>query len=88
MVDARLSGLATAVDRYVARTDLERAWREAALFSESSLELTADELAEFTRAYLEPLSRWSSHRSTGRPGVWAVRLDLFAFPHDRGQDWR
>ena len=56
IVDARLSGLATAVDQYLARTDVEPAWREAALFSESALELTADELAAFTRAYLDLLS--------------------------------
>ena len=85
-IDARLSGLATAVDHYVARTDLEPAWREAALFSHSSLELTAVELAEFTSAYLGLLSRWSSRRSTGRSGARAVRLDLAAFPHDHGQD--
>jgi DNA-binding transcriptional ArsR family regulator len=83
VIDARLSGLATAVDRYVERTDLEPTWREAALFSESSLELTADELAEFTRNYLKLLSRWTSRfRPTGRSGVRPVRLDLFAFPHD------
>ncbi|MGH3492091.1 MAG: ArsR/SmtB family transcription factor [Sciscionella sp.] len=80
IVDARLSGLATAVDHYVARTDLEPAWRQAALFSESSLELTADELAAFTSSYLELLGRWSSNRPPARPGSRAVRLDLFAFP--------
>lgn len=86
VVDQRLVGLATAVDGYVSRTDLEPEWREAALFSESSFELTAAELAEFTAAYLKLLRRWSSHRPTRRSGARTVRLDFFAFPHDHEQE--
>ena len=86
VVDARLSGLATAVEAYVDRTDLEPEWREAALFSQSSLELRADELADFAQAYLTLLRRWSRRRPTGRARARAVRLELFAFPHDHDHD--
>ncbi len=86
VVDERLSGLATAVDGYLNRTDLEPAWRDAALFSQSSLELTAGELAEFAAAYLELLRRWSSPRRTERSEARAVRLELFAFPLDDEQE--
>jgi DNA-binding transcriptional ArsR family regulator len=86
VVDHRLAGLATAVDAYVSRTDLEPEWRETALFSESSLELTVAELAELTAAYLKLLRRWSSRRPTRRSGGRTVRLDFFAFPHDDEQE--
>jgi DNA-binding transcriptional ArsR family regulator len=85
VVDERLSGLATAVDVYLQRPDLEPEWREAALFSQSTLELTLDELAEFAAAYLELLRRWSSPRATRRTEARAVRLELFAFPVDHEQ---
>jgi DNA-binding transcriptional ArsR family regulator len=86
VVDERLSRLSTAVDAYLSRTDLEPEWRETALFSESFLELTVAELAEFTAAYLKLLHRWSSHRPTGRSGARTVHLELFAFPHDQEQE--
>jgi hypothetical protein len=78
--------LATAVDVYLQRPDLEPEWREAALFSQSTLELTPDELAEFAAAYLELLRRWSSPRPTRRTEARAVRLELFAFPVDHEQE--
>jgi hypothetical protein len=79
VVDERLSGVATAVDVYVSRGDLGREWREASLFSRSSIELTAAEPAELLR-------RWASHRPTGRSRAFAVRVDPFEFAHDPEQE--
>jgi DNA-binding transcriptional ArsR family regulator len=84
VIDLRLAGLAAAVDGYLRRDDLSPAWRHAALFSQSALTLTAEELAEFAQAYLELVRRWSDTaraRSAG-PETRAVRLALFAFPTD------
>jgi DNA-binding transcriptional ArsR family regulator len=84
VIDARLAGLATSVDGYLYRDDLEPAWREAALFSQSTLILTAEELAEFAEAYLELVRRWSKTAGarSAEPATRAVRLALFAFPSD------
>jgi DNA-binding transcriptional ArsR family regulator len=84
VIDLRLAGLAASVDGYLRRADLSPAWREAALFSQSALILTTDELAEFAQAYLELVRSWSDtarDRSAG-PATRAVRLALFAFPDD------
>jgi DNA-binding transcriptional ArsR family regulator len=77
LVDRRLGDLAAAVDRYLARDDLGDDWREAALFSQSSLRLTVDELAAFQADYLALLARWAR---PGRDGATPVRVNLFAFP--------
>ena len=54
-----MSRLTDAVRRYVQRTDLDRGWREAALFSRSAVELTATELAELQDEYLDLVRRWT-----------------------------
>jgi DNA-binding transcriptional ArsR family regulator len=77
LVDRRLAGLAAAVDRYLDRNDLADDWREAALFSASALQLTAEELAAFQADYLALLERWARRP---RPDATAVRVELFAFP--------
>ena len=84
VIDRRLAGLSTLVDGYLRRDDLDPAWREAALFSQSALTLTAEQLAEFAHAYLELVRRWSetARTQTGVPETRAVRLALFAFPTD------
>jgi DNA-binding transcriptional ArsR family regulator len=76
-VDRRLAGLASAVDHYLERDDLGDDWRDAALFSASTLHLTVDELAAFQADYLALLERWARPE---RAGASAVRVDLFAFP--------
>jgi len=84
VIDMRLAGLAASVEGYLHRDDLSPAWRDAALFSQSALALTAAELTEFAQAYLELVRRWSETartRSAG-PETRAVRLALFAFPDD------
>ena len=77
-------GWPTSVDGYLCRDDLEPAWRKAALFSQSALTLTAEELAEFAEAYLELVQRWSETAGARsvEPEARAVRLALFAFPSD------
>jgi DNA-binding transcriptional ArsR family regulator len=83
-IDRRLAGLEASVDGYLSRDDLSPVWRDAALFSQSALSLTAEELADFARAYLELVGRWAdiAHRRSAPPGSRAVRLALFAFPDD------
>lgn len=84
VIDLRLAGLAASVDGYLRRDDLSPAWRDAALFSQSALIGTAEELAEFAQAYLELVRRWSETTRTrsALPETRAVRLALFAFPTD------
>lgn len=76
-VDGRLTGLVAAVERYLGRDDLDGGWRDAALFSASTLHLTVDELTGFQADYLALLGRWARPE---RAGATAVRVDLFAFP--------
>ena len=83
-MDLILTRLVTSVRGYVARTDVEPQWRDAALFSRSAARLTADELAGFTQEYLELVRRWIRHREApadARP----VRVAMFAYP-DEGAD--
>jgi DNA-binding transcriptional ArsR family regulator len=86
VIDARLGSLAAAVERYLGRDDLDDRWRDAALFSQSALQLTVDELAAFATAYLKLLRRSSGERSpagqSGAPPPRPVRINLFAFPDD------
>jgi DNA-binding transcriptional ArsR family regulator len=79
-VDAILARTVRSVNGYVRRTDLPTEWTDAALFSRSSLRLTAAQLARMTGEYLEFVQRWS--REAGEPPPWAqpVRVTLFAFP--------
>ena len=79
-VDQRLANLAAAVERYLARDDLSDAWRDAALFSQSALQLTVDELAAFQADYLALLARWARPE---REDATPVRVNLFAFPVGR-----
>lgn len=79
VIDARLAQFNASVARYRHRDDLPRAWRKAALFSESTSVLTPAELTAFGREYLELLSRWAGRSSTAR-SARPVRLALFAFP--------
>lgn len=83
-IDLRLAGLSASVDSYVQRDDLSTAWRDAALFSQSALTLTAEELAAFGEAYLQLVQRWSdtARARSAQPESRAVRLALFAFPDD------
>ena len=78
-IDAILARFHTSVATYLSRTDLPAQWREAALFSQAATTLTADELAEFAREYLELASRWSG-RTTTAADARPVRLALFAYP--------
>jgi DNA-binding transcriptional ArsR family regulator len=84
IIDRRLAGLAASVDSYLNRTDLGPAWREAAVFSESALVLSSEELADFARAYMDLLRSWSdtAHGRSPDSTTRAVRLALFAFPDD------
>ncbi len=84
VIDRRLAGLTASVDGYLRRDDLTPAWREAALFAQSALSLTAEELAGFAQAYLELIHHWSDAAGARSAGVEArpVRLALFAFPDD------
>lgn len=77
LVDQRLGNLAAAVARYLAREDLSDDWRDAALFSQSALHLTVDELTAFQADYLALLARWARPE---REGAMPVRVHLFAFP--------
>ncbi len=84
VIDLRLAGLGASVEGYLGRDDLSPAWREAALFSQSALVLTSDELAQLGEAYLDLVRTWAEvarDRTVG-PGSRAVRLALFAFPDD------
>ncbi|WP_322936649.1 winged helix-turn-helix domain-containing protein [Nocardioides bizhenqiangii] len=84
VIDLRLAGLAASVDGYLRRDDLSPAWRDAALFSQATLTLAPEELAELARAYLELVGHWTD-AARDRSAVAdhrAVRLALFAFPTD------
>jgi DNA-binding transcriptional ArsR family regulator len=78
-IDLRLARFTASVRDYLARTDLEPAWRDASLFSESAPALTDSELAEFSAAYLALVGRWSAPRVPAA-GARPVRLALFAYP--------
>lgn len=67
------------VNAYRSRTDLPEQWRTAALFSQSATTLTAAELAEFSREYIEFLLRWAG-RTNPAPDARPVRIALFAYP--------
>lgn len=78
-VDLILARFTASLSRYLSRTDLAPAWRDAALISQSSTSLTAPELAEFTREYLALIDRWAGRTATGEDAR-PVRLALFAYP--------
>ncbi len=86
-IDLIMSRLTAAVRHYLQRTDLGSDWREAALFSRSSVELSVTELAELQGEYLDLLRRWAD-RGEAAPGARRVRLAMFAFPDEphRGED--
>ncbi|HEY3954173.1 MAG TPA: winged helix-turn-helix domain-containing protein [Streptosporangiaceae bacterium] len=82
-----LARVLRAVHTYLGRTDLAVDWHEAALFSRSSLRLTAAQLAELTAEYLAFVQRWSRRAADDPPpGVQPVRLAWFAFPDLPGTD--
>ncbi len=83
-IDLILSRLVTSVRGYVERTDLEPHWRDAALFSRSAVQMTAEELAEFTREYLELVTRFVGPRETP-PHARPVRVAMFAYPDEDAQ---
>jgi len=78
-IELILSGLVTSVRRYVARTDLEPRWRDAALFSRSATQLTVEELAAFTAQYLDLVARFTGHRDIPAD-AHPVRVAMFAYP--------
>ena len=86
-IDLIMTRLTAAVRHYLHRTDLDGEWRDASLFSRSSVELTVAELAEVQGEYLELLRRWAD-RGEATPGARPVRLAMFAFPDEphRGRD--
>jgi DNA-binding transcriptional ArsR family regulator len=81
-----LARVMRAVHTYLGRADLTRDWHEAALFSRSSLRLTAAQLAELTADYIAFVQRWSGLAQEAAPGAQPVRLALFAFPDLPGTD--
>ena len=80
-IDLIMARLTAAVRHYLQRTDLGSEWREAALFSRSSVELSVAELAELHGEYLDLLRRWAD-RGAAAPGARPVRLAMFAFPDE------
>jgi DNA-binding transcriptional ArsR family regulator len=84
--DLSLARTMRAVRAYLGRTDLDRDWHDAALFSRSSMHLTAGQLAALSAEYLELVQRWSRRAQRGEPGAQPVRLTLFAFPDLPGTD--
>ena len=81
VIDLTLARQHASVTGYLRRTDLEPAWRDAALFSQSALTLTVTELAELSAEYLALVRRWTGSRpvsTAARP----VRLAMFAYPDD------
>lgn len=80
-IDLILARFTASVRGYLDRTDLEAEWREASLFSRSTVRLTVAELAELQRDYLELVGRRIAERATP-PGARPVRLAFFAFPDD------
>jgi DNA-binding transcriptional ArsR family regulator len=78
-IDLTLARFNASVRSYLGRTDLDPAWRDAALFSQSAVALTEGELAEFAEAYLTLVRRWTAPRPAPA-GALPVRLALFAFP--------
>jgi DNA-binding transcriptional ArsR family regulator len=86
VAEISLARVVRAVHSYLGRTDLAGDWHEAALFSRSSLRLTAGQLAELTAEYLAFVQRWSGQASDPLPGAQPVRLVLFAFPDLPGTD--
>ncbi len=84
-IDLIMTRLTAGVRQYLQRTDLSGGWREAALFSRSSLRLTVTELAELQGEYLDLVRRWTE-RSEATRGTKPVRLAMFAFPDDAPDD--
>ena len=84
--EVSLARLVRAVHSYLGRSDLPGEWHDAALFSRSSLRLTAGQLAELTAEYLAFVTRWSHRARNPEPGAQPVRLALFAFPDQPGTD--
>jgi DNA-binding transcriptional ArsR family regulator len=84
-IDLIMARLALTVRRYLDRDDLADAWRDAALFSQSSAVLNVSDLAAFTAEYLALLQRWTNRPTTRRRRDGAtrpVRVAFFAFPDD------
>jgi DNA-binding transcriptional ArsR family regulator len=82
-IDLIMARLGLAVRGYLDRDDLSVAWRDAALFSQSSAVLNASDLAGFTAEYLALLQRWTRRPAARRrrDGVARpVRIAFFAFP--------
>ena len=85
-IELVMSRLTDAVRHYLQRTDLDSGWREAALFSRSSVELTVTELAELQDEYLDLVRRWTGRRRDTAAGTRSVRLAMFAFPDEPDQE--
>jgi DNA-binding transcriptional ArsR family regulator len=83
-IDLIMARLGRAVHAYLDRDDLPDTWRDAALFSQSSVALNESDLAAFTREYLALLGRWTSRRP--RRATRAIRVAFFAFPDDAGHE--
>jgi DNA-binding transcriptional ArsR family regulator len=82
-IDVVMTRFTTSVSGYLHRGDLDAAWRDASLFSQSALTLTVDELAAFGEAYLEFLKAWRSRPpAPAQAGPRPVRVALFAYPED------
>jgi DNA-binding transcriptional ArsR family regulator len=79
-IDLIMARLTASLRAYLGRTDLDDGWREASLFSRSTVDLSAVELAGFQRDYLELVSRWAGRAPSS--ATKPVRLALFAFPDD------
>lgn len=84
--ETTLARLMQAVHTYLGRGDLPGEWHDAALFSRSSLRLTADQLAGLTAESLALVKRWSRRAQDPSPGAQPVRFALFAFPDLPGTD--
>lgn len=79
-IDVVLARAVRSVHTFARRTDLPPEWHDAALFSRSSMRLTADQLARMSAEYLEFLQRWSHLARQPSASALAVRVMLFAFP--------
>jgi DNA-binding transcriptional ArsR family regulator len=78
-IDLILARFNASVRTYLTRTDLDGAWRDATLFSQSAALLTEAELAAFAEEYLALVRRFTAPRAEPA-GAQPVRLALFAFP--------
>jgi DNA-binding transcriptional ArsR family regulator len=77
--DLLFARFTASVGQFRARTDLEPAWHDAAMFSQSATTLTATELASFVDEYMQLLQRWAG-RGASSADARPVRIALFAYP--------